>query len=106
MLLACFRLAPLSHQSLPYSDTPGSWIRGALPMTGLDRSGRRPLIGVMTIGILTGAGCGDDDGIGRRHPVAGAVTSGGRPVERGTITFVPKAREGRHACGHIADGSY
>jgi hypothetical protein len=58
-------------------------------------------------GLLVAAvGCGSDDGIGKRYPVSGKVTYNGKPVEKGTISFVPEVADGRPASAVIADGQY
>jgi len=67
-----------------------------------------------TLPLLTGvvlttiAGCGDDTGLGKRYPVTGTVSYGGKPVENGQITFEPVSNEGanRPANGVIKNGSY
>jgi hypothetical protein len=63
----------------------------------------------LSIAILAVAaviGCGDTSGFGRRYRVSGTVTYHGKPVERGTISFVPAAPDGRAAGGTIVDGRY
>jgi hypothetical protein len=51
-------------------------------------------------------GCGDSSGLARRYPVSGTVKYNGKPLERGTISFVPADGKGRAAGGTIADGQY
>ncbi len=55
---------------------------------------------------LAVAGCGEDDGLGRRYPITGKVTYQGKPVASGTVNFVPESPEGRGATGTIHDGAY
>ena len=60
-----------------------------------------------SLGLLL-TGCEQDDGMGRRYPASGIVTYQGKPVPKGTVTFVPEdARAGRVASGEFAeDGSF
>jgi len=52
-------------------------------------------------------GCGDSSsGLARRYSVSGTVTYNGKPLERGTISFVPADAKGRAAGGTIIDGRY
>jgi len=58
-------------------------------------------------GLFLGTGCGGGDGLGARYPVSGKVTYQGRPVEQGTIAFLPVDNAaGRPASGTIVDGEY
>lgn len=57
------------------------------------------------VGILASLGC-SDDGLGKRYPVSGNVTYKGKPLAKGTITFVPSAPEGRGANGDITAGTF
>jgi hypothetical protein len=57
------------------------------------------------LGLFLISGCGDD-GLGTRYRVSGTVTYAGKPVERGMISFVPAAADGRGASGEIKDGAY
>lgn len=51
-------------------------------------------------------GCADD-GYGKRYPVSGTVTYGGKPLEKGSINFIANdAATGRNASGLIVDGNY
>ena len=56
--------------------------------------------------LLVVAGCGNDDGLGRRYSVTGKVTYKGEPVKEGNIIFDPASPDGRHASGTIKDGYY
>ncbi len=38
--------------------------------------------------LLVMASCGSDDGLGVRYPVSGTVTYNGKPLEKGSISFV------------------
>jgi hypothetical protein len=51
-------------------------------------------------------GCGDSSGLAKRYPVSGTVKYNGKPLERGTISFVPADGKGRAAGGTITDGRY
>lgn len=51
-------------------------------------------------------GCGDSTGLEKRYPVSGTVTYQGKPVEKGSINFIPTQPEGRAAGGQIEDGDY
>lgn len=57
-------------------------------------------------GLTPVAGCGDDEGIGKRYPVSGTVTYNGQPLEKGTINFQAIAADGRSAGGDIQGGEY
>ena len=57
-------------------------------------------------GLFATFGCGDDTGLSKRYPVTGKVTYKGQPVEKGRISFVPTASEGRPAAGQIEGGYY
>jgi hypothetical protein len=62
----------------------------------------------LVAGALAGCGGGDDDGLGRRA-VSGSVTLAGKPLERGTIQFLPDGGDAAKAIGGgapITDGSY
>ena len=48
------------------------------------------------------AGCSSD----RRAGVEGKVTYGGEPIEVGTITFIPKAKDAIKSGGLIENGAY
>ena len=58
--------------------------------------------------LLALAGCGTDDGVGKRFKVTGKVTYKGSPLSKGTINFIPDDQgKGRPAAGVIsADGTY
>jgi hypothetical protein len=58
------------------------------------------------MGLVMVLGCGDDSGLGKRHPVTGTVKYNGEPVAKGTITFTPTSAEGRAAGGDIVEGRY
>jgi hypothetical protein len=52
-------------------------------------------------------GCGSDDGLGKRYPVSGTVTYNGKPLPKGSITFVPNdTKTSRAANGNIVEGAY
>ena len=57
------------------------------------------------LGLLFVVGCGGD-GLDTRYPVSGTVTYKQKPVEKGMISFVPEAPEGRGASSEIKDGAY
>jgi hypothetical protein len=58
-------------------------------------------------GLFLVVGCGDTTGLEKRYPVYGTVTYQGKPVEKGTINFIPsKPGEGRAAGAPIQNGSY
>ena len=67
---------------------------------------------VVTLGVAATVvilGCGDDSGLARRYPVSGTVKYKGEPVKVGQISFEPAnppIPQGRHAEGHIENGSY
>jgi major membrane immunogen (membrane-anchored lipoprotein) len=57
--------------------------------------------------LLVMASCGADDGLGQRYPVSGTVTYNGKPLERGSISFVAEdAKSNIGASGTIKDGAY
>jgi hypothetical protein len=56
--------------------------------------------------FLTVAGCGSDDGLGRRYSVSGTVKYKGEPLAKGQINFLPQDGKGRGASGLIEDGYY
>ena len=58
--------------------------------------------GVLVIDLVGGT----DDGLGKRFPVSGTVTYNGKPLEKGTISFVPDDPKGVGATGAIENGSY
>jgi len=55
--------------------------------------------------VITSCG-GTDDGLGRRFPVSGTVTYNGKPLEKGSISFVADDPKGVGASGAIENGSY
>ena len=55
--------------------------------------------------VITSCG-GTDDGLGRRFPVSGKVTYNGKPLAKGSISFVPDDPKGVGASGAIENGSY
>jgi hypothetical protein len=69
------------------------------------RSIPRLLVAVAYVGLLSLAGC-SDDGLAKRYPVSGKVAYKGQPVEKGTISFVADAADGRSASGMIENGFY
>jgi len=59
------------------------------------------------LGLSALPGCGPDDGLGKRIPVSGTVTYKGKPVAKGSVSFVPEDPNiGRPATGPIEEGSY
>jgi hypothetical protein len=52
------------------------------------------------------AGCGNDDGLGKRYPVSGKVTYKGQPVAKAKISFVPVGKDGHGAYGDVENGSF
>jgi hypothetical protein len=66
----------------------------------------RGAVALAGVGLLFVLGCGDSTGLAKRYPVSGKITYNGKPVEKGTISFVPTAPDGRSATGEISGGSY
>jgi len=66
---------------------------------------RRVIAASALIGMAGFLGCSDDS-LGTRYPVSGTVTYKGKPLEKGTITFMPPSPEARGASGEIVDGEY
>lgn len=63
--------------------------------------------GFITLSLIAVIGCSSDDtGLGRRYPVSGTVKYNGEPVPKGSVTFEPVSKDGRHATGTIENGSY
>jgi hypothetical protein len=61
----------------------------------------------VSLGLSTLPGCGPDDGLGKRVPVSGTVTYKGKPVAKGSVSFVPEdPNVGRPATGAIDEGAY
>jgi len=59
------------------------------------------------LGLLLVVGCGDTTGLAKRYAVTGNVSYQGKPLEKGTINFIPaKADAGRPATGDIVNGYY
>lgn len=70
------------------------------------RTHAKQFVGILVaLGLLGIVAC-SDDGLDKRYPVSGTVTYNGKPLEKGSINFVPDAPEGRGALGEIKDGSY
>ena len=69
--------------------------------------GRPRPCGLIAFVVWTLAGCGGDD-LAPRYGVSGQVTRLGKPLTKGTISFLPvDAARGRAATGEIQpDGSY
>ena len=67
---------------------------------------RRFAVALSTLGLLIVAGCWSDDGLAQRYPVSGTVSYKGKPLEKGTITFVPESPDGRGASGDIENGAF
>ncbi len=58
----------------------------------------------LLLGLMLGLGCsGRDPSLPKTTPVSGVVTYRGKPIERGTIAFVPKQGE-RPAGGQLGPG--
>ncbi|WP_435007166.1 hypothetical protein P12x_004532 [Tundrisphaera lichenicola] len=60
------------------------------------------ICGLSLIALL---GC-SDDGLDKRYPVSGMVTYQGKPLESGSVTFLPEEGGGRGATGEITNGAY
>jgi hypothetical protein len=58
------------------------------------------------LGALAVLGCADSSGLPPRSRVSGTVTYNGKPLERGTISFVPADAKGRAAGGSVVDGRF
>jgi hypothetical protein len=68
------------------------------------RFAARPAVGLaLLIPLVLSSGCGDSQAI-KAVPAAGTVTFNGKPVEFGTIGFVPD--NGRPASGEIKNGHF
>jgi hypothetical protein len=59
--------------------------------------------GFFLLGAAVATGCGGGGGTG---DVSGTVTYDGKPVEQGSISFVPADGKGPSAGGAIKDGKY
>jgi hypothetical protein len=65
------------------------------------------LLASLVVFAALGYGCGSDDGLGRRYPVSGKVTYNGKPLAKGSISFIPDdPKTGRAASGSIVEGNY
>jgi hypothetical protein len=71
----------------------------------LRRSLVRWSLGVTIFSLAAVPGC-SDDGLGRRYSVTGKVAYKGQPLERGLISFIAVAPDGRSATGVIKNGTY
>ena len=70
-------------------------------------AGARLASALCVLGMTVLAGCGEDDGIGKRFKISGTVTYNGVKVPKGTVNFLPvDTGNGRAASGVIKDGSY
>ncbi len=67
---------------------------------------RRAFVTFSGVGLVIVLGCSDSSGLPKRYAVSGTINYIGKPVEKGTITFSPSAKDGRVASGDIVDGSY
>ena len=67
------------------------------------RSGRRGPVMAFAAIVLAGCGSGDSGGI-PAVPAAGTITYDGKPVEKGTIQFLPE--KGHQATGAIEGGKF
>jgi len=65
----------------------------------------RTTLALMVIGMAGLLGC-SDDGLGKRYSVSGKVTYKGQPLEKGLISFISSAPDGRSASGTIENGNY
>jgi hypothetical protein len=73
-------------------------------MLNRTRVALRPLCLLIGPALLVVLGC-SDDGMGKRYPVTCTVTYNGKPISKGSISFVPKADAGKQgASGQIEDG--
>jgi hypothetical protein len=63
-------------------------------------------VGLSGLGLLLGSGCGGGDGLEQRYPVSGRVTYRDKPLEQGTIAFLPTNDQERPATGTISNGEY
>jgi hypothetical protein len=63
-------------------------------------------LGALT--LLAATGCGPDRGYDgpERFPLSGQVTFDGRPVDGGSISFIPKDKDGRVSGGQLVQGRY
>jgi hypothetical protein len=76
-----------------------------MTMSRLSTTFRRVLATSLVAVLTTLAGC-SDDGLGKRYSVYGKVTYKGQPLEKGLISFIAAAPDGRSAMGIIKDGYY
>lgn len=74
-------------------------------MTSISTRARSLATTLALAGLLGILGC-SDDGLDKRYPVSGTVTYNGKPLESGSINFVPEAVGGRGAVGEIKNGAY
>ena len=65
---------------------------------------RAVVFALMSVGALNLAGCDSDPTAVSAVPASGTVTYKGKPLEKGTIQFVPEV--GRPASGQIVDGKF
>ena len=56
-------------------------------------------------GVFAFVGCGGDD-LGTRYPVSGTVTYQGKPLAKGTITFMSDKGDAGRGPDEIKDGAY
>lgn len=64
------------------------------------------LIGMIALCATTGCGPGRGYDGPERFALSGQVTFDGRPVDGGSISFIPKAKDGRVSGGPIIQGRY
>ncbi len=76
-------------------------------MAAVNRFPRRFYSVLAVPALLVMASCGTDDGLGKRYSVSGTVTYNGKPLEKGTISFVSEdLKNNLGATGTITNGSY
>jgi hypothetical protein len=80
----------------------------ALKLTAVSEGLRRFFLVTLSVpALLVMASCGTDDGLGKRYPVSGTVTYNGKPLEKGTISFISEdLKNNIGASAEIVSGSY
>ncbi len=74
-------------------------------MSNRMRLALRPLALLIGPALLFVPGC-SEEGIGKLYPVSGTVEYNGKPIAKGSISFVPKDAASRGASGQIEDGKF